>query len=304
MAKWRNRLLLIDMEGTYGTAPSLDGTDALLVSEIDVTPLEVELVDRELITGYFGNTEKVVGARMSRATFSVELAGSGAAGTAPKYGKVLRACGFDETIIATTSVTYDPISDGHESVAIAFHAEGTLHVMRGARGTLSFDCATGAIPKINFELTCLYTAASSATFPTATFTDQKKPLAFNSQNTTNVSIFGYAACLEGFTLDLANEVVFRQNAGCSENVQITERKPSGTIKIEAPVRSVKDYFANIAAQTLGEVEFTHGDCDIILPSCNLGTAAYSDSDGILMLDIPIMPNPIDGNDEMQFVFTG
>lgn len=304
MAKWRNRLLLVDIESTYGTPPTIDGTDALLVSEIDVTPLEVELIDRELITGYFGNTEKVVGAKTSKATFSVELAGSGTAGTAPKYGRVLRACGFDETIVTDTSVVYDLLSVGQESCAIRFHAEGTLHVLRGARGTFSLDMTTGAIPKLSFELTCLYTAASSLTFPTATYTNQAKPLAVNSTNTATVSIHGYAACLEALTLDLANEVPFRQLAGCAENVQITDRKPSGTIKIEAPVLATKDYFASVAAQTLGAIEVEHDVCALAMPSCNLGTIAYSNSDGIIMLDIPFMPNPVSRNDEISLTFTG
>jgi hypothetical protein len=304
MAKWRNRLLLVEMESTYGTAPSMDGTDAILLSEIDVVPLEIELVDRELITGYFGNTEKVVGARMSKATFSVELAGSGAAGTPPKYGKLLRACGFDETVVATTSVAYDVISSGHESVAMMFHAEGTRHTMRGARGTATFDLTTGGIPKINFDLTCLYTAAASATYPTATYTDQAKPLAVNATNTPTVNVHGYAACLEALSLDLANEVIFRQDAGCSENVQITDRKPSGTLKIQAPVLATKDYFAAVSAQTLAEIEVTHDVIELIMPSCNLGTIGYSNSDGILMMDIPFMPNPIDGNDEISLLITG
>jgi hypothetical protein len=123
MARWRNRLLLVAMEGTYGTAASTAGADALKLSELDVTPLEVELIDRELITGSFGNTEKVRGARMSRATFSVEMAGSGTATTPPRFGRLLRACGFSET--ATTSVLYAPISATFESVTLAFYADAS-----------------------------------------------------------------------------------------------------------------------------------------------------------------------------------
>ena len=116
MALWRNRLLLSAIETTYGTSPAMTGADAILLKELDVSPLEVELQDRELITGYFGNTEKYLGSRMSMAKFSVELQGSGTAGTPPKYGEILRACGFSETIVPATSVEYLPISTAQESV--------------------------------------------------------------------------------------------------------------------------------------------------------------------------------------------
>ena len=313
MAKWRNRLLLGEIEGTYGTAPAMDGADALLVSEIEVTPLEVDLQDRELITGVYGNTEKVVGARMSMVKFAVEYAGSGTAGTAPKWGPYLRACGFAETIVPTTSVTYLPISDAFESVAIRFFsgvgATATEHVARGARGTATFEFSAGEIPKIEFEFTALYTAAAAGTPPTATFSDQAKPLAFNSRNTTNVSVHGFATELEEFSLELENEVVFRQLAGGSERVEITDRKPSGEIKIPAPLIGSKDFFAAVDAQTLGAMSFVHGATagniiTLSMPAINFENAEYSESDGETMLDLPFSPNPTGaGNNEISIALT-
>jgi hypothetical protein len=307
--KWRNRLLLAKIEAVYGTAPTLAGTDAILISEIDVTPLEVDLKDRELITGVFGNTEKVIGSRMSKATFSVELAGSGTAGTVPKWDPIMRACGFDETVDVGTSVVYDPISTAHESCTLRFYADGIEHTLRGCRGTFSLDLSSGEIPKFQFEFTGLYTAAVAEANPAATFTAQAKPLAINSANTTPVSVHGYAACLESLSLDLANEVIFRQLAGCTENVQITDRKPTGEVSIECPTLAQKDYFSALSTQALGVLEVTHGTTagniiKIEMPSINLGGISYADSDGVLMLNMPYMPNPTGaGNNEIKFTLT-
>lgn len=309
MAKWRNRLLLVELESTYGTDPTPDGADALKLSQLDVTPLEIELVDRELITGFYGNTEKVVGSRMAKASFSVEIAGSGAAGTAPRTGKLLRACGFAETINASTSAVYDPVSSGFESVTLYFFADGTRHVMTGCRGTVSISMSTNEIPRFNFEITGIYNAASAVSNPSLTFGDQANPVVMNSTNTTPVSIHGYAACLESFELDLANEVVYRQLAGCAQNVQITDRKPEGTAVVEAPALGDKDYFAVASSQALAAFSLTHGQTAgnivaIAAPTCNLGTPTYSNSDGILMLNLPFMPNPTAaGNDELTITFT-
>jgi hypothetical protein len=82
----------------------------VLVSALEVQPLQLELKDRELILGYLGNTEMVVGQRLVSVSFDVEIAGSGTAGTAPKWSALMQACGFSETIVSVTSVTYAPIS--------------------------------------------------------------------------------------------------------------------------------------------------------------------------------------------------
>ena len=312
MAKWKNRLLLAKIEDTYGVEPTFAGADALLVSEVDIQPLEVELLDRELVRGSFGNTEKVINGAMSMVKFSVELAGSGTAGTAPGWGSAMRACAFSETIVSETSVTYAPISTAFESVAFQFFsgtgATATEHVILGAQGTWSLEGSAGQIPKLNFEFTGIYKAAAAGTPPTGTFLNQAAPAAFNAANTTPVSVHGYAACLESISLDLANNVVFRRLAGCTENVQITDRAPSGQVVIESPTLASKDYFAVVNSQTLGAFSLQHGQtagniATLSMPYCNLGSPAYTDSEGITMLTLPFMPNISAGNDEISIALT-
>ena len=54
---------------------------------------------------FLGASEQLLANTRVECTFSVELAGSGAAGTAPRYGDAIKACGFSETIASGTSVT-------------------------------------------------------------------------------------------------------------------------------------------------------------------------------------------------------
>ena len=313
MALTRKRLLLAKTEGTYGTSAAPDGSDALLVSNLEVSPLELGLQDRELITPYLGNTEKVVGQRMVQVNFDVELAGSGTAGTAPRWGRLLMACGFAQAVVGASpgpaSVTYTPVSATFSSVTLDFNADGTKHLVTGARGTATINLNTGEIPKISFEMMGIYNAASGASAVTPTFGDQADPVVVNSTNTTPVSIFSYAACLENFSLSLNNENPFRQLAGCAQQVLITDRKPSGEISIEAPAIGTKDYFAIASAQTLGAISWTHGQTagNIVAfnaANCNLDSPSYGDSDGVMMLNLPFMPNPTSaGNDEFTLVLT-
>ena len=61
------------------------------------------------IRAYFGNSEQLPAGIHSELDFEVELAGSGAAGTAPAWGPLIRACGMSETITAATDVKYAPV---------------------------------------------------------------------------------------------------------------------------------------------------------------------------------------------------
>jgi hypothetical protein len=309
MALTRKRLLLAKIESVYGTDPTPAATDAVLVSALEVQPLQLELKDRELILGYLGNTEMVVGQRLVSVSFDVEIAGSGTAGTAPKWSALMQACGFSETIVAVTSVTYAPISTAFKGVTLYFFADGVRHKVTGCRGTWSMTLETGEIPKISFSFTGIFNAPTDETQPSPTFSDQADPVVVNSANTATLQVHGYAACLSAFSLDLANETPFRQLAGCTQQIMITDRKPEGEVTIEAPTIAAKNYFSAASAQTADQFSWTHGTTagnivTFTAPTCNLGSPEYEDSDGIIMLKLPFMPQPTAaGNDEFTLALT-
>ena len=86
-------------------------------------------------------------------TFSVELAGSGTAGTAPRYGNVTKACGFSETVASNTSVTYEPISASFSSVTIHYNTDGVRHIVNGCRGSFTINASVGEILN-SIDFTC------------------------------------------------------------------------------------------------------------------------------------------------------
>ena len=309
MALSRKRLLLAEIESTYGTDPVPLGTDAVLVSNLAIQPLQLELKDRELILGYLGNTEMVVGQRLVGVSFDVEIAGSGAAGTAPKWSALIQACGFSETIVSVTSVTYAPISSAFKGVTLYFFADGVRHKVTGCRGTWSMNLEVGEIPKISFEFTGIFNAPTDETQPSPTFSNQADPVVVNSANTATLQVHGYAACLSAFSLDLANETPFRQLAGCTQQVMITDRKPEGEVTIEAPTIAAKNYFSAASTQTAGQFSWVHGTTagnivTFTAPTATLGSPEYEDSDGIIMLKLPFMPQPTAaGNDEFTLALT-
>lgn len=100
----RKRALLSKIETTYGVDPTPTATlDAILMSNLTVSPMEMTLVQRQNIKSYMGNNPSVLAAIYAKISFDVEMAGSGTAGTAPAYDELLRACGMSATTLAAPS---------------------------------------------------------------------------------------------------------------------------------------------------------------------------------------------------------
>jgi hypothetical protein len=104
MRSVRKLLILAKIEATYGTDVLPAGADAILVTNASLKPLEAEVIDRDFVRSYLGASGKIMAGDYAKLEFSVELAGAGAAGTAPKWGRLARACAMSETITAGVDV--------------------------------------------------------------------------------------------------------------------------------------------------------------------------------------------------------
>lgn len=305
----RKRLILAKSEETYATSAAPAGSDAVLVTNLEVEPLAMELIEREIIDGNLGNRDNVVGQRMVNVKFSVELAGSGTAGTAPRWGPVIKACGFNETVTGGNTVTYAPVSSSFSSCTLDFYNDGIRQLVTGCRGTFSLEMSAGEIPTLAFEMMGLYAAPTALANVSPTYTAQAAPVAVNADNTTAVSVHSYSACMNAFSLQVANEMVFRQLAGCTKEVIIPDRKPTGEITIELPPLGTKDYFTIASAQTKGAIGWQHGQTAGNIVTFNAATSAfdsptYEDADGIQHLKLPFRPIPTSaGNNEFSLVLT-
>ena len=307
----RKRLILLETESTYGTDPTPDGADAILVRDLNITPLQSDVVSRNLIRPYLGASEQLLANTRVECTFSVELAGSGTAGTAPRYGKALLACGLKETVAASTSVTYAPDDTfPPDSCTIYYNIDGVLHKVTGARGTFTLNMAVGEIPSIDFTFTGVYNAPTDTAAPSVTYANQATPVIAKQGNTTGFELLSYSGCLQSVTFDIGNTLVYRDLINCTKQVLLTDRASTGSVVIEAPTIAQKDYFtAALSDGTLGNLLFQHGQTagnifDFASTKVDIGDVSYSDQDGIHMLTIPFTCVPsTSGNDEFSFVYT-
>lgn len=306
----RKRLILIETESSYGTDPTPTGADAVLVRDLNITPQQSDVVNRDVVRPYLGASEQLLANTRVECSFSVELAGSGAAGTAPQYGKALQACGLSEVIDAGVSVTYAPVSSSFSSVTIYYNIDGLRHKVTGCRGTFSINCTVGEIPTIDFTFTGVYVAPDDSALPSATYANQASPLIFKNGNTSSFQLLSFAGALQAFSFDLGNNLVYRELVGGTKEVLLTDRAGTGSTTIEAVSIASKDYFAAALTDTsLGNLDFTHGSTagnivDFASTRVDIGDVSYSDQDGIAMFNIPYTCVPsTSGNDEFSLSYT-
>ena len=307
----RKRLLLAKLETTVGTDPTPTvGSDAIEVRNIDVTPLEVDTVSRELIRPFLGQAEQLLSQQRVSINFEVELAGSGSAGTAPAYGPLLQACRCTETVVSSTSVTYAPNSDATpKSVTIYFNNDGVLHKITGSRGTFSLSAEVGAVPFISFQMTGVYNAPSDVAISSPTYADQADPLVFKNGNSSSFQVFSYSGAVQSVSFDINNTVVYRELVGGTKSIEVTDRAPAGECVIEATTIATKDFFTAATETSTGNLTFQHGSTagnivTFTAAQIDLGGPSYSDQDGIQMLTLPYIATPTSaGNNEFSLVMT-
>ena len=307
----RKRLILIETESTYGTDPTPTGADAVLVRDLSITPQSSDVVSRDLIRPYLGASQQLLANTKVECTFSVELAGSGTAGTAPQYGKAIQACGLSETIAANTSVTYEPESSGFNSITIHYNIDGVRHKVTGCRGNLTLNATVGEIPSLDFSFTGIYNAPDDTALPTPTYSNQDDPLIFKNGNTSSFALLSYAGALQSISMDLGTSLVYRELVGGTKEVLITDRAVSGSVSIEAVLMATKDFFAAAVDDdaALGNLQFTHGSTagnivQFTSAKVDIGDVSYGDQDGIAMLEIPYTCVPDSAaNAEFDLIYT-
>jgi len=305
----RKRVILVEKEQSYGTDPSPVATDVVLVRDLSITPQSSDVVNRDVVRPYLGASEQLLANTKVECTFSVELAGSGSAGVAPRYGSALLACGFHETISSETSVTYTPKSDGFDSVTIHYNVDGVRHIVTGCRGTFVLNAAVGEIPSIDFTFTGVYNAPTATSLPSVTYGNQATPLIFKNGNTSGFQLLSHTGALMNMSMDVGNEIVYRELVGGIKEVLITDRAANGSVTIEAPALGTKDFFAAaLTDSSLGNLQFLHGTTagnkvQFISSKVDIGDVSYGEADGVTMLEIPYTLVPSAANDEMSLIFT-
>lgn len=304
MYKFARKVLLGKIEGTYGTdSTPAAGTDAILAYNGEIRPLEQTYVERRPMRPFLGPESQLVDGRMFGITFDVHAAGGGAVDTPVPYGAFLRACALAETINATTDVQYDPVSASEESATAYWYQAGSLHKGVGLRGNAEFIVDSLDVPRFRFTMTGLYQDVASQALPSPDFSAFQTPLVASKANTPTFTLHGFAGKLAALNLNLGNDVQYRNLVG-SESVDNVDRAASGSITIESPDVSTKDFFAIAKAGTTGALQVIHGATagnivQVDASAVQLTNPRYSNRNGVTMLDMDLYIVPDSGDDEIK-----
>jgi hypothetical protein len=312
MALTRKKFLIAKIESTYGTDPSpVGGSDAIQVTNLEVTPIESDNVQATSLQGFIGNSTRstILANKRVSITFDVELSGSGTAGTAPAFGPLLKACGLSETVVADTSVTYAGVSTFSSATLYCFY-DGTRHKITGARGTVSFNLTAGQFATASFNLIGIYNAPDdTALSGSFTVANQAAAIEVNDTNVTTATFHGVTGVrIESFDLAINNEF-FHKETMSNKEVVITNRAPGGTCVVEAPAVGTTDYFAKAVGVSTAASSIVLGATGgnivtVNAPQTDITGVSYGDTNGVISLSMPYLALPTTaGNDEFSVVFT-
>lgn len=304
----KNQLLLAKIESTYDTdsAPSAS-TDSMLAIDPKIKEM-VDPVRRPAQVGSLSRLGSVPGSKYAEITFSMELKGSGVAGTAPRIGTLFRACGMGNVVVSNTSNTYSPESAGFESVTIWLYIDGRVHKVTGCRGDWKIKCEAGQMAMAEFTFKGRYADPTllALAVPTLESTTPAvcKSAVFTYNNRTSLVV-------KTAELEMGNTVAARpslNDANAIAGFEITDRDPFLTIDPECTVETSYDFRGDALSGNLRQVSWQVGATagnivTFTIPKWCPEWPEYEDRDEILVEKIKGMCAQNSGNDEISIAFT-
>ena len=199
-------------------------------------------------------------------------------------------------------VSYKPRSDGFESASLYCNRAGNLHKLLATRGNVSLRLEPGQIPRFAFSFLGRYSAVTKEALPAVVdYSAFSKPVQPSSADA--LMIGGVPASGASLSLDAGQQVTYLQWLN-EDGIEITGREATGELVLRDPGVDVKNYFADVSAQTVHDIVYTLGDT----PGNTVGLRAraqltqprYGEREGVQTLQLGLRVLPSDaGNDELE-----
>jgi len=314
----KKTVILFKLETTAGVdAIPTGAANAMQAFDLQITPLDAKNVDTNIINPWFGNSPSLVGTASVKASFSVLLAGSGTAATAPAWGAPLLACGNAETtgLLTPNRVEYLTATDTLKTGTLYWYDDGLLHKLLGCFGNVKLSGKSGEAPKLTFDFVGIDGGVSATANATAVLTGWKVPLAITKANVTDILLGAtYAAGAltggtsynsTGLSLDWANQVDFVPML-TTEQVVLSDRKVTGQMSVELSAAQEVTQMAAVKANTLTSIGFVIGTTTgnkvmIHLPSVQLISPKKEEQNGLRLIGFDLRVLPVAGNDEVRLI---
>ena len=297
----------VHKETTYGPPATVVAADAVLLMGAEIAPAADKL-EREVNRPYFGGNPFVLVGKRVTLTATIDLLGAATLGLAAPLGVLYKICAHAETLVATTSAIYNPISKAIDSATLDFYWAGVKFRMTGVRGLLDFDFSIKNFGKATINLTGLFTLPADGTIPVGIdLSAFRTPLAVEA-GTWTVTAGGVTLCANQLTMSQNRNVALIECSSGREDV-VTARKPGGTLRVlkDAALAtwnpwSIADAQSVIALTNVLANGVAPTKKVSIPMNVQLEYPKPTDIDGVAGYEIPFTCVPVTGNDEYSIQF--
>lgn len=309
------QLLLAKTEVTYGTDPVAVAANTILAEEPTFQLQGTRVTPAVAKPGVGPVADHTYGEHVVLG-FKIPLVGGGVEGEAPLWGPIMLACGWDETIVADTSVTYSlaPNPKLADSMTMKWRdGNRRVHLVKGWRGRVGLELSAGKRPMLVFMgkglHTVVTTAAAELAQADADFTgwNDCKPVA---SGTTTFALGGVTGLgIRELNFDQSDNVKFI-DVPEQENVRLLgERAFTGKIKTTTPLPSTLNYeqkwvdgsvvtFAMVHGSTAGLIATINGRTQLIQPDYS-----REEGDDVASMDTKLVPSSLTTDDDLAIVLT-
>jgi len=313
----KRKQIAVKIEAVEGVEETLADIDVIApVYSPDYSIDNVQNDRLEVVQPSFSRLSQVNGEINATLSFSTELKGSGAAGTAPAHlTDLLQACGLSETIVPATSVTYAPVTEDIPSVTLEMRegAEGSVFKSKkllGARGTVKFVAAKGGIVMCEFEFKGKYVKPTD----TVAFAQPSPGVIPKTFLGVAFSVHGVGTLnIQNLSIDMGNEIIHRPDVNDStgyKSALYVGRQPKAEVDPEQVAVATLDFFAKIRDNSEGILTYAlTGSAGNIMtfsaPKAQFINLSDGDSDSIRTeeLEMSLNQDGDEGDDEFTIVFT-
>lgn len=299
------------IESVEGVAETLLAADAFLAYNLPAPDSDVDYHRLDPVKEHLSPKAPAMGKRRGSVRIVTELVGSGAAGVAPFWGKLLKACGFAETGTPGVQVDYDPVSlpSAIPSLTLGVYMGGVLvHKIWGARGRVSLHLAHNHVGLLDFTFTGADFSVTDSAFLAGVSYPTVQPPVFQGVTFT---IDSYAAIINQLAYLSNNNVKLRESAGASSGhlaAVIVDKNPQVRFNPEAVAVASKDFFGNWRSQTTWAMSCALGSqagnlITLTAPAVKLERLRTTSRNRMRQFDYNGLLCGVNGNDEIRFRLT-
>jgi len=304
----RKTVLQAKLEASYGVAPIMSVSDAILISNLTVS-VDPTILERDVYRDSISAFGVRVGKKIMTCSFDVELKGRGIVPTPSspiEFDSLLRACGLIASDAGAGGIAYNPTSEESEmaSIALRFNLDDQQYLFTGAYGNVACNLVAGNFGILTFSFTGLYNVPSDVTQINPQFVNVTQPPIVENLGFT---IDSYGGIAETLTFDFNNEISERPDLNSPEGLKglrITNRAVAGTVNPEMVALSEKDFWSIFEASDKIAIVATVGSVagnrfDISMPTVQIRNIGLGDRNGMRAYDIEFLAGGDD--DEIKIV---